>query len=112
MLLVTHFEFLASHVTYHLAINADRGSEFFLESLHFDELIMISVKKMCQLGGETVRFQKLVQTEPPQCIVPIPAIIVYVWIKHEDFKANEADLHILVDFAKNDIDGHQMDQIM
>ena len=37
---------------------------FFKENVHFDELIMISVKNALD-GGETVRFQKVVQTGPP-----------------------------------------------
>ena len=40
----------------------------------------------------------------------IPAIVT-VWTKHENFKADAADLDI-DRFANNGIDGHQMDQTM
>ena len=40
---------------------------------------------------------------------PIPAI-ANVWTKHENFKADVADLiKILIDFAMNGTDGHQME---
>ena len=54
---------------------------------------MISVKKCIREVGGTVHFQKIAQTGPPLCIVPIPAI-VNVWTKHENFKADAADLDI------------------
>ena len=42
---------------------------------------------MYQIGGETVRFQKVVQTGHPNVQSPIPAI-VNVSTKHENIKAD------------------------
>ena len=40
---------------------------------------------------------------------PFPPL--FIWTKHENFKANAADLDI-DQFCKNGTDGHQMDQVI